>query len=174
LAILVSIIAAFSVSETPTTPVPSVLKILAIANSQQSIPDEVGKALQVSAYNRAISGASFYGVIDDAELINVKDQYEPSNLDWVLMSASGNGVNDKCNCNVCGDVINGIISSDATTGELSNLVNQVKQNGYKMVFVMYLQILIDAEYEFNQCGEEFSEVELRIKPLAVNTTIFVL
>jgi hypothetical protein len=34
LAILVSIIAAFSVSETPTTPVPSVLKILAIANSQ--------------------------------------------------------------------------------------------------------------------------------------------
>jgi hypothetical protein len=57
---------------------------------------------------------------------------------------------------------------------LPNLVNQVKQNGYKMVFVMYLQILIDAEYEFNQCGEEFSEVELRIKPLAVNTTIFVL
>ncbi len=90
------------------------------------------------------------------------------------MSASGNGVNDKCNCNVCRDVINGIISSDATTGELPNLVNQVKQNGYKIVFVMYLQILIDAEYGFNQCGEEFSEVELRIKPLAVNTTIFVL
>ncbi len=136
---------------------------MAIANSQQSIPDEVGKALQVSAYNRAISGASFYGVIDDAELINVKDQYEPSNLDWVLMSASGNGVNDKCNCNVCGSVINGIISSDATTGELPNWVNQVKQNGYKMVFVMYPQILTDAEYGFNQCGEEFSEAELWIK-----------
>ena len=141
MAILVSIIAAFSVSETPTTPVPSVLKILAIANSQQSIPDEVGKALQVSVDNRAISS---------------------------------NGVDDKCNCNVCRDVINGIISSDASTGELPNLVNQVKQNGYKIVFVMYLQILIDAEYGFNQCGEESSEVELRIKPLAVNTTIFVL
>jgi hypothetical protein len=136
---------------------------LAIADSQQSIPDEVGNALQVSVDNRAISGASFYGVIDDAKLINVKDQYEPSNWNWALMSGSGNGVNDKCSCNVCGSVINGIISSDATTGELPNWVNQVKQNGYKMVFVMYPQILTDAEYGFNQCGEEFSEVGLWIK-----------
>jgi hypothetical protein len=46
---------------------------------------------------------------------------------------------------------------------IAKLVNQVKQNGYKMVFVMYPQILTDAEYGFNQCGEEFSEAELWIK-----------
>jgi hypothetical protein len=41
-----------------------------------------------------------------------------------------------------------------------------------MVFVMYPQILTDAEYGFNQSGEEFSEVDLRIKLLAVNTDDF--
>ena len=41
-----------------------------------------------------------------------------------------------------------------------------------MVFVIYPQILTDAEYGFNQCGEEFSEVELRIKLLDVNTDDF--
>jgi hypothetical protein len=61
------------------------------------------------------------------ELINVKDQYEPGNWDWVLMNGSGNDVNDKCDCDVCGDVINEIISSDATAGELSNLVSQIKK-----------------------------------------------
>jgi hypothetical protein len=61
------------------------------------------------------------------ELINVKDQYEPGNWDWVLMYGSCNDVNDKCDCDVCGDVINEIISSDATAGELSNLVSQIKK-----------------------------------------------
>jgi hypothetical protein len=41
-----------------------------------------------------------------------------------------------------------------------------------MVFVMYPQILTDAEYGFDQCGEEFTKVELRIKLLAVNTGDF--
>jgi acyl-CoA thioesterase-1 len=136
------------------------------------MPDEVGKELQVSVDNRAISGASFYGVIDDAELINFKDQYELGNWDWVLINGSGNDLNDKCDCDVCGDVINEIISSDATTSELPNLVNQLKQNVNKMVFVMFPKILTGAEYGFDQCREEFTKIELRIKLLAVNTDDF--
>jgi hypothetical protein len=140
--------------------------------SQQSISDEIGKALQTSVDNRAISGASLFGVSDDEELLNVKDQYEVGNWDWVEMNGGSNDVNDKCQCNACEGVIDELISIDATTGELPSLVTQMLQNGNKVVFVMYPEIEVDAEYGFEQCEQEFIEVEYRVNQLALNTENF--
>ena len=174
-----------SVSPSVPTPVttsfdPNTSTILAIGDSffewhvgsQQSIPDEIGKALQTSVDNRAISGASFFGTSDDEELINVKDQYEVGNWDWVVMNGGGNDVNDKCQCNACEGVIDQLISIDATTGELPSLVTQMLQDENKVVFVMYPEIPVDAEYGFEQCEEEFIEVEYRINQLDLNTENF--
>ena len=169
------------VAPAPVTPITSTLKVLAIGDSffewhvesQQSIPDEIGKALQASVDNRAISGANFYaGGSDDPELINVKDQYEAGNWDWVVMTGGGNDVNDKCECNSCDVVVDELISMDATTGELPNLVNKMQQNGHKVVYVMYPEIAVGAEYGFSQCTEEFIELEFRFNQLALNTKDF--
>ncbi|MFT4606667.1 MAG: acyl-CoA thioesterase-1 [Urechidicola sp.] len=67
------------------------------------------------------------------------------------MNGGGNDVNDKCDCNACEGVIDKMISSDATTGKLPSLVSQIQQNGNKVVFVMYPQIPIGAQYGFDRC-----------------------
>ncbi len=79
---------------------------------------------------------------------------------------------DICQCNACECVIDELISIDSTTGELPSLVTQMLQNGNKVVFVMYPEIEVDAEYGFEQCEQEFIEVEYRVNQLALNTENF--
>ncbi|MFT6301322.1 MAG: acyl-CoA thioesterase-1 [Granulosicoccus sp.] len=89
-----------------------------------------------------------------------------------MINGGGDDVNDKCGCNACEAVIDELISVDATTGHLPSPVNQMQQNGNNVVFVTYPNIAVGAEYGFDECVEEFIDVEYRINQFAVNTENF--
>jgi lysophospholipase L1-like esterase len=74
--------------------------------------------------------------------------------------------------NACEVVIDELISIDTFTGELPSLVDQMQQDGNKVVFAMYPHIAIGAEYGFDQCVEEFIDLEYRINQFAINTENF--
>jgi lysophospholipase L1-like esterase len=159
------------------SPIDTSTTILAIGDSyfnfhsdiQQSIPDEIGKTLQLRIYNQSVSGAEISG---GKQVIDIKDQYIHGNWDWVIMNGGGNDIHEKCACTTCENVLNELINLDGTEGEIPNLIDQMHLFGNKVVFMTYPQLPQDTTFGLGQCGDEFNELRSRINKLALNIDSF--
>ncbi|MFK7892305.1 MAG: SGNH/GDSL hydrolase family protein [Granulosicoccus sp.] len=136
------------------------------AESKQSIPDEIGKLLNKSVSNQAMIGALITG--GDGG-IDIEDQYVEGGWEWVVMAGGGNDLNDKCSCNACEGVLDQLISQDATSGAIPELVTTMLNNGHNVVYMSYPVLPIGAQFGFNQCSDDFIELEFRVDQLALNT-----
>lgn len=134
--------------------------------SQQSIPDEIAKSLSQTVSNQSMIGAVITG--GDGG-IDIKDQYARGDWDWVVMAGGGNDLNDKCSCNACDAVLDELISQDANSGAIPDLVTTMLNNGHSVVYMSYPVLPNDAQFGFNRCGDEFAELQFRVNQLALNT-----
>lgn len=136
------------------------------AESNQSIPDEIGKMLSKSVSNQAMSGALITG--GDGG-IDIENQYVEGGWEWVVIAGGGNDLNDKCSCNACEGVLDQLITQDANAGAIPELVKTVLSNGHHVVYMSYPVLPSGAQFGFNQCSDEFVALEFRVNQLALNT-----
>ncbi|MFK8076593.1 MAG: SGNH/GDSL hydrolase family protein [Granulosicoccus sp.] len=136
------------------------------AESKQSIPDEIGKLLGKSVSNQAMTGALITG--GDGG-IDIEDQYVEGGWEWVVLAGGGNDLNDKCSCNACEGVLDQLITEDANFGAIPELVARVLNNGHDVVYMSYPVLPTGAQFGFNQCADEFIELEFRVDQLAQRT-----
>ena len=175
LTIVITILTACGGSQdTEPRPLNTEAEILAIGDSffewhidsQQSIPDEIGKSLSKSVSNQSMIGAVLTG--GDGG-IDIENQYVEGDWEWVVMAGGGNDVNDKCSCNACEGILDELITQDANSGAIPQLVATILNNGHNVVYMSYPVLPTDAQFGFNQCADEFIELEFRVNQLALNT-----
>jgi acyl-CoA thioesterase I len=133
--------------------------ILAIGDSmlawnleeEQSIPEVVGRELDIEVHNVSVSGA--YISSDDTDS-HIPSQYDTGGWSWVVMNGGGNDLNDECGCGDCTENLNSILSEDGEEGELFDLVQQIVDDGSRVALVGYFSMPEQAEYGFSECNDE--------------------
>lgn len=132
------------------------------ADVGQSIPDVYGETAGRTVTNGSVGGARMLAGENRIPL-----QYAEAARSWarVLIDGGGNDVGgDGCGCGNCIGVVDEIVSSDATTGAMVELVDQITADGAEVVLLGYYAP--PAEGEFTECAEEFAAMNERYSALA--------
>lgn len=81
-----------------------------------------------------------YGLpITGAAGLSIPQQYVKGNWDWVVLNGGGNDLMFGCACGYCDGMVDRLISADATTGRIPELVNRLRAGGAKVVYSGYLR-----------------------------------
>lgn len=157
-------------------------KILVIGDSMlawhkisgRSIGDVVSRELGGELSDHSIAAARFnYALpITGALGLNIAKQYRRGNWDWVIVNGGGNDLWFGCGCQSCDRVIDKMISADGRSGKIPNLIDRIRGDGARVIFVGYLHSpgvpsIIDG------CKNEDVEFERRIALLAKATRGFI-
>ena len=141
--------------------------------SGRSIGATVMAELKEPLVDRSIVAARFnYALpISGAIGLNIAKQYSHGTWDWVIMNGGGNDFWFGCGCSACEGVLNRLISPDATTGKIPNLVSRILGDGARIVYLGYLQS--PGVYSVvDHCKDEDIEFEKRLAILAKETSGF--
>jgi lysophospholipase L1-like esterase len=141
------------------------------ALQQASIPDVLGETIGISVVNAAMSGAYFANPdpAAGADGLDVRSQYREGDWEWVVVTGGGNDLNDLCGCGECVDVLDALIAADGLSGEIPDFVKGIAADGIDVMLVGYYEVPSDADYGFDQCGDEFSELSTRLEVIADST-----
>ncbi len=136
----------------------------------RSIPHAISRELEEPVVNRSIGGARILYALPISGAIGMKisKQYRPGNWDWIVLNGGGNDLWLGCGCGRCERKMNRMISQDAKTGAIPELVARLRATGAQIVYVGYLRSpgvgsVIDG------CRDEGDELEQRISTLAQQT-----
>lgn len=153
--------------------------ILAIGDSffefntiqEASIPDVIGEILLVPVVDAAQGGAYFTKPDPEAASgsSDVSRQYREGDWEWVVVTGSGNDLNDICGCGECDSVLDALIAADGTTGEIPDLVRNIASDGVNVMLVGYYDLRSDADFGFDRCGDEVTELRTRMELTAGRT-----
>ena len=86
----------------------------------RAVPNVLARTLGEAVDNNAITGAMIRGV---------SRQYQPGDLDWVVLNGGGNDLWLGCGCSVCEQRMSRIISPDGTEGHLPELISRIRGDG---------------------------------------------
>ena len=129
----------------------------------ETVPDVAAIELGRPLRHKAINGARLTG----GEKTSVVDQYEKGEWEWVIVDGGGNDLNNECECGVdCGGVLDELVSEDGSTGELAQLVDEIRRDGAKVVLYGYFRIDEHAFYGFDECIGELDILHERQSKLA--------
>ncbi|MGB3278394.1 MAG: SGNH/GDSL hydrolase family protein, partial [Pseudorhodobacter sp.] len=97
--------------------------------------------------------------------LNISKQYRPGNWDWIVVNGGGNDLWFGCGCLDCEGTLTKLISRDAATGKIPNLVTRIRNDGAQVIFIGYIHspgtfTIVD------HCKDEAEEFERRITALA--------
>lgn len=81
-------------------------------------------------YNLPLTGAAG---------LSIPAQYQQGNWDWVVLNGGGNDLIFGCACGYCDGMVDRLISKDATTGRIPELVNRIRKSGAQVVWSGYLR-----------------------------------
>ncbi|MEM7734234.1 MAG: SGNH/GDSL hydrolase family protein [Deinococcota bacterium] len=95
----------------------------------QSIPDVVGRELNISMRNNAVGGAMLTPTNDES----IASQYEPGNYSHVLVNGGGNDFSAQCSR----PVLDSLIAPNLQSGLMVELVNTITGDGAQAVIVGY-------------------------------------
>ncbi|SDC62731.1 SGNH/GDSL hydrolase family protein [Ruegeria marina] len=150
-------------------------RILAIGDSLlswnstfgSSIPDVMAKELGQPVVDRSVSGAWMLTRDDDRDGrgMNVPYQYESGSWDWVVVNGGGNDLLFGCGCGRCDSVMDRLISSDGSTGQIPDLVRRIRADGAQVLYTGYLRSP-DLLTPIEHCKNDGDELEARIARLA--------
>lgn len=130
-----------------------------------SIPQVMARATGWNVANRATTGAAMInrGVAKNTRGI-IPAQYREGAWDWVVINGGANDLLTKCGCSRCSRILNKIISPDASSGILVDLVKRARKDGAGVVMVGYLGN--PRPNLFQGCRDEVFEMVRRQKILA--------
>ena len=160
-------------STTPTRA--SELRVLAMGDSmlawhrgsRLSISDELERHLGTPVIDRSFTAARYNYVlpISGALGLNISKQYRDGEWDWVVVNGGGNDLWFGCGCVACGATLGKLISADAATGKIPDLVSRIRRGGARVVYLGYLHSpgsfsIVD------HCKDDAIELENRLAALS--------
>lgn len=135
--------------------------------SDSSIADIVARELQEPVENRSISGARIiYRLPISGSLgMKISSQYRGDSVDWVIITGGGNDLWLGCGCNRCERRMTSMITPDAGRGELVDLVQRIRSQGARVLYLGYLRSP-GADSPIEACKNEAEAFEARLAKLA--------
>lgn len=135
--------------------------------SKLAISDELERQLATPVVDRSIAAARFNYIlpISGALGLNISKQYRDDNWDWVVLNGGGNDLWFGCGCVACDGTLDKLISPDAVSGKIPDLVSRIRRDGARVVYVGYLHSP-GAFSIVDHCKDEATELENRLAGLA--------
>lgn len=137
--------------------------------SGRSVADTIEVQLGEPVTDRSVIGARFNYIlpVTGALGLNISKQYLPGNWNWIILNGGGNDLWFGCGCISCVGTIDYLISEDARSGIVPDLVHRLRSSGARVVFVGYLHSpgvtsIVDS------CKDEDIVYEERVAKLAAN------
>lgn len=129
---------------------------------------DVGRAieaeLQRDVVSRAALGARLRGGSFGALRMSIPDQLSGDSWNWIVMNGGANDLGLSCGCTGCEAEIDLLISKDAATGAIPDLIARAKRFGAKVLWVGYYQA--PDSRSFRGCRPALVEMERRIADYA--------
>ncbi|MCO4774211.1 MAG: SGNH/GDSL hydrolase family protein [Deltaproteobacteria bacterium] len=125
-----------------------------------SIPEVVAEATDLALVDASMGGAMLTG--DDE---SIADQRVDGSFEWLLMDGGGNDLNDRCACGACEGVMNEVLTADGRGGVIADIVEEATAQGSKVLFMGYPELPDGAEFGFDRCGDELTELNARLATL---------
>jgi hypothetical protein len=128
------------------------------AEECRSVADHTALARGAPVQSRAVNGTQILGGIP-GQLVEG---------DWtaVLVDGGGNDLNSRCECGVCDEVLDAIVSADGSAGATVDLIDEVVAMSAEPVLLRYYVLKEGALWGFDRCDEVFVELGDRYTALA--------
>ena len=135
--------------------------------SGHSVAQIVETVLREEVIDRSVRGASFlYPLPISGSLgLNVSKQFQPGSWDWVILNGGGNDLWLGCGCQRCETTMSQLISPQSTSGEIPFLINRLRRQGIRVVYVGYLRSP-GVPSPLDHCQDQGNELERRIETMA--------
>ena len=135
--------------------------------SNRAISDVVAKQLTQPVVDRSVLGARMiYNLpLTGAAGLSIPQQYRAGEWDWVIVNGGGNDLWLGCGCFACRAKMDKLISQDGRRGKIPGLLNTLRKDGAKVVYVGYLRSP-GLGSPIEHCRDEGNELEARIAKLA--------
>ena len=135
--------------------------------SNRAIADVVEQQLALPVVDRSVLGARMiYNLpLTGAAGLSIPKQYRPGEWDWVIVNGGGNDLWLGCGCFACRGKMDKLISKDGRTGKIPGLMNTLRKDGARVIYVGYLRSP-GLGSPIEHCRDEGNELEARIARLA--------
>lgn len=101
-----------------------------------------------------------------ADGLDVRQQYQEGDWDWVVIDGGANDFNQDCGCGECESELNALIGADGTSGDIPDFVRSLVSDETQVMFVGYYDVPSDAAFGFNLCVNELAEQATRLGLMA--------
>lgn len=91
--------------------------------------------------------------------LSIPDQLSDGRWEWIVMNGGANDLG-ACGCERCDAVIDGLISSDGSVGDIPDLIARARRTGAQVLWMGYYQA--PASQSFKGCRPGLVEVERRV------------
>lgn len=126
---------------------------------------DIGRAIEAEldsdVVNRAYLGAQIRaGDLSAVGGLSIPDQLAAGPWNWIVMNGGANDLGFSCGCTRCDGEIELLISEDATTGAIPDLIAQARAQGAKVLWAGYYRA--PDTRSFRGCRPGLVELERRI------------
>lgn len=147
--------------------------ILVIGDSvlawNRSSGGDVGSVIEAELGRDVVSRATFGARVSGGGpgflgSLSIPDQLVAGKWNWVVMNGGANDFGSSCGCTGCEAELDTLISQDATTGAIPNLIAKAQRSGANVLWVGYYQA--PESRSFRGCRPFLVEMEQRIAEFA--------
>lgn len=133
-----------------------------LAWNQGTIGDVIAAELDRDVVSRAAPGARLHAS-KAASLVglSIPRQLSAGKWNWVVMNGGANDLGGSCGCGRCDAVIDALISTDGSTGDIPDLISDARMSGARVLWMGYYQAVESAS--FRNCRAGLVELERRIE-----------
>jgi lysophospholipase L1-like esterase len=131
----------------------------------RSADADIGRAMEAElerdVVNRAALGAQIRaGGLSSLGGLSIPDQLSAGPWNWIVMNGGANDLGFSCGCTRCDGEIDLLISGDATTGAIPDLIARARAQGAKVLWAGYYRA--PDTTSFRGCRPGLVELERRI------------
>lgn len=130
-----------------------------------SVGDVVGRELGLTVHVAAQTGAK----VNPAGAYvfgDIREQYLSHDWEWVVLNGGLNDMNQDCNCDSCGAVLDSIVTQDGQQGDIPTLVDRIRADGARVALVGYADVDPAAKWGFGGCNDAIDALESRYRTFA--------
>jgi acyl-CoA thioesterase I len=131
----------------------------------QSAGADIGRAIEAELDRDVVNRAAFGAQIRTGDLgalggLSIPDQLSAGPWNWIVMNGGANDLGFSCGCTRCDAEIDLLISEDATSGAIPDLIARARAHGAKVLWAGYYQA--PETRSFRGCRPGLVELERRI------------
>ncbi|MEM1076292.1 MAG: SGNH/GDSL hydrolase family protein [Pseudomonadota bacterium] len=160
---------------TEAVPTDNSARILAMGDSmmawnstgKKSVSHNVERLLGEPVVDRSVSGARmlYAPPISGALGLDITQQYQEGDWDWVIVNGGGNDLWMGCGCRRCDTKIQKLIGKNGAGGTVPGLISKIRARGARVVYVGYLRSP-GVDSMIDHCGPAGDEFERRVALMA--------